>query len=182
MSLTRRRLLSRSLEVAALALVLLDSTAYFAFLRPLKNRLLEERTRRVGVHLSLLRESKRVNTLQRYVSELPAADAEISQFLEKHIPTRTRAFSTADTLVAQVSQKSGIELTGVAYKPEIASKNPLQWLRIDMDAAGRFNNLMDFLQQLQSGDDFLLFRSFGFEVREDGKLSMHVAADLYLTP
>jgi len=181
-TVSQRKQWTRGFGLAALSLLLVNWVGYFVVLRPLENRVEAVRSRRIWLQLDLAKERKRVSTLQQYVSELPAADAQVGQFVEKHIPPRQRAFSTADTLVAKLSQKSGIDLTGVAYKPETTHKNPLQWIRIDLDAEGGFNNLMDFLQQLQSGDDFALIRSFGLEVKDKGKLSLHLGADLYLTP
>jgi hypothetical protein len=180
-SATKRKW-TRALEIAALSLVLLNGVGYFAVLRPLESHVEVERNRRTWLRLDLVKEQRRVSILQQYVSELPAADAQVGQFVGKHITPRQRAFSTADTLVAKLSQKTGIELTGVSYKPETTNKNPLQWIRIDLEAEGAFNNLMDFLQQLQADDDFALIRSFGLDAKDKGKLSLHLGADLYLTP
>jgi Tfp pilus assembly protein PilO len=184
MNMTRRKLVTRILEGVAVTLVLADIAAYFAVLRPLQDRVQEQQIRHRQARVTLAPVQKGVEQLQKYASELPTADDQMAQFLEKHVPPRQRAYSTADGLVAQLAAKSGVQLTAVGYKPEPEHKNPnpLKWLRIEVSAEGGFKNLMDFAYSLESGDDFLLIRNVAFETGDKGQPSLRLAADLYLAP
>jgi len=184
MNMTRRTLLTRILEGMAATLVLLDIGVYFAVLNPLQHHVEEERTLHWQARATLAPVQNRVARLQKYASELPTADGQIGQFLEKHVPPRQRAYSTADTLIAALAGKSGVQLTAVGYKPESEHRNPnpLRWLRIEVIAEGGFKNLMDFAYGLESADEFLLVRNVGFETGDKGQPSLRLAADLYMTP
>jgi len=184
MNMTRRKLATRILEGLAVTLVLLDIAIYFAVLRPLQERVQDEQARQRQARATLAPVQKTVDRLQKYASELPTADGQIGQFLEKHVPKRKSAYSTADSLVAKLAEKSGVQLTAVGYKqePEHKNPNPLRWLRIEVIADGDFRNLMDFAYQLESGDDFLLIRNVAFDIGDKGQPSLRLAADLYVEP
>jgi Tfp pilus assembly protein PilO len=184
MNMARRKLLTRVLEGLAVTLVFLDIATYFAVLRPLQDRVQEEQTRHRQARATLAPVRNRVERLQKYASELPTADGQIAKFLEKHVPERRSAYSTADSLVAKLAEKSGVQLTAVGYKPESEHKNPnpLRWLRIEVGAEGGFKNLMDFAYGLESGDQFLLIRNVAFDMGDKGQPSLRLAADLYVTP
>ncbi len=184
MNTTRRKLLTHILEGLAVTLVLLDIAVYFAVLRPLQDRVREEQTRHRQARATLAPVQKRVEKLETYASKLPTADGQIGQFLKKHVPPRIRAYSTAYGLVATLAEKSGVQLTAEGYKlePEHKNPNPLQWLRVEVGADGRFNDLMDFAHRLESGDEFLLIRNVAFDLGDKGQPSLRLAADLYVTP
>jgi len=184
MTMTRRKLVTRILEGLAVTLVLLDVAVYFAVLRPLQDHVRDEQSRHRQALATLAPVQKRVEKLQTYASKLPTADGQIGQFLEKHVPPRSRAYSTAYGLVAKLAEKSGVQLTAEGYRLESEHKNPnpLQWLRVEVGAEGGFNNLMDFAYQLESGDEFLLIRNVAFDMGDKGQLSLRLAADLYVTP
>jgi len=184
MNRNRRKLLTRLLEALAVTLVLLDIAAYFAVLRPLQDRAQEEKSRHRQARVTLAPAQKRVEQLQKYASKLPTADGQLAQFLDKHVPPRRQQYSTAEKLLATLSEKSGVQLMGLGYKaePEHNNPNPLRWLRIEVSMEGEFTNLMDFAHELESGDYFLLIRNVAFDLSDKGQPSLRLAADLYTMP
>jgi len=184
MNINRRKLLTRALEGLAVTLVVLDIAAYFAILRPLQSRVQDANLRHQQARVNLVPVEKRVNQLEKYAKELPTADGQLAQFLDKHVPGRRQQYSAAEKLVARLSEKTGVQLTGLGYKAESEHKNPnpLRWLRIEVSMEGEFKNLMDFAYQLESGDDFLLIRYVSFDMGDRGQPSLRLAADLYTVP
>ena len=182
MSATRRKLFVSILEGLTVVLVLLDLVVYFAVLSPLKDRVQSEQKRHIQTRVSLAPEQSRVALLARYASELPTADTQVHEFLEKHVPSRRRGYSTAASLVSKLTEESGVQLTGIGYKLEPEHKNPLEWLRLDVSVEGGFKNILDFAHGLESADDFVVIRSFTLDLGEGSSLNLRLGADLYMTP
>jgi len=184
MTINRRKLLTHVLEALAATLVIGDVALYFAVLRPLQDRVREEQEHHRQARVILTPEEKRVERLDQYDKELPTAKDQIGAFLDKHVPPRHQQYSTADKLVADLSEKSGVQLTALGYRAETEHKNPnpLRWLRIEVTAEGEFKNLMDFAHQLECGDDFMLIRYVSFDTGDRGQPNLRLAADLYVAP
>lgn len=179
---SHRKALIRVVEVAALALLLLDVALYFALVRPLANMVVTEQQRRNLSQRRVQEGRKRVARLEKFQVALPGADDQIKAFLHTYVPPRRRGFSRAARLVRQLTQLSGLQLSGVSYRLDSTRSDPLQRLGIEVRVEGPFPGLLNFAHALETASDFIVVRDFSFEPAEGSTITLRLGADLYLTP
>jgi len=182
MGKSRRKLLTRIVEAAAVGLVVLDLALYFALVRPLNNL---RRTQEIqyAAGRERVREGKaRVARLEKFRAGMPEAEAQLDAFLKEHVPKRRQGFSRAARLVRELSEDSKVRLTGISYQLTAPGDDPLARLGLEIEVEGTFSNLLDFTHALETSGDFLAVRDFSFEPGESRAIAMHVGAELYLRP
>lgn len=183
MSTIRRKFLLKILERVAVGLVLLDLVLFFAVLQPLQKMSTSEWRLMTATRQRVQQLENRVAKLERYQKELPGALKQIQAFQHDHVPPRRRGFSRAARLVRRLSEESGIQLAGVAYKLNPRKDDPLSRLGIEVNVAGPYANLLKFSHALETASDLILLREFTFNpVQEGGGLELRLTADLYLMP
>lgn len=182
MSRGRRRFLIHVLEKAAVALVVADVVLYFALVRPVRNMRAAEEAE-FSVMRNRLRDARaRVARLEEFQAEVPGAGEQLDAFLGDHVPTRRQAFSRAARLVRRLTEESGTQLVSIAYKLRQGEDEPLQRLGLDVDVEGPFASVFGFAHALETGNDFVMVRSFTLQPVEGGVLGLRLGADLYLKP
>ncbi len=178
----RRKVLSRIVEGAALALLLGDAILYWALVYPLRQKVAAERQQRGLAQGRIQAEQSLIEVLRKHRADLPIADKEIEIFLRDHVPSRRRGFSRAAGLLRQVTQESGVQLSSVSYRLDTSGDQPLKRLGIVLTAEGPFEGLLKFAHALETASDFILVRDFGFQPGENGNLALRMGAELYLAP
>ncbi|HZP00124.1 MAG TPA: type 4a pilus biogenesis protein PilO [Terriglobia bacterium] len=182
MSTIRRKLLTRILERVAVGLVLLDLVLYLAAVRPLDTLTRNEWNRMTATRQHVQKLENEVARLEDYQRDLPRTLKQIQAFQHDHVPPRRRGFSRAARLVRQLTEQSGLQLAGVAYKLNPAKNDPLERMGIEVNVAGPYPNLLKFSHALETSSDLILLRDFTFSPIEAGGLELRLTADLYLLP
>lgn len=178
---SRRKVFIQTMERAALGLGALDLLLWVALVRPYEQKVATEQQRFQAARRQLQEEKGRVAQLEKI--QTTGTDSELSDFLREHVPPRRRRFSRALRLVQRLTQESGVQLSGpVNYRPHYTRDEPLERLGIEVSVQGPFPSLMNFSHALETTKEFVLMRSFSFEVGEGGVLALRLAADLYVTP
>ncbi|MBZ5544712.1 MAG: type 4a pilus biogenesis protein PilO [Acidobacteriia bacterium] len=182
MSRGRRKTLIRVLEIAAAGVVALDVVLYLALVRPLRS-LREGEEASYAATRDRLRDGKaRVARLEKFKATLPDAEEQLTAFFKDHVPPRRRGFSRAARLVRELAEQAGVQVTGITYKLGHGKDEPLERLALDVEVEGPFASLLKFAHALETADDFIALRDISFQPVEGGTLTLHVGADLYLTP
>lgn len=176
-----RKTLILILEIAAVVLVLLDvglglSTAW------IRSRLQARGELLAGAQRHVFEEQARVANLERSQALLPAAQGQLTLFRSNHLSPRRQAFARLTGLLRELSEQSGVELTGVAYKLDTKRDTPFDRLGLEVGVQGPFPNLVRFGHALETSSDFIVARNFTFTHGEGGKLGLRLAADVYMTP
>lgn len=182
MARIRRKKLERVIEVVALSLAGLDLVVYLAVARPLSSAVASKQQAFSASRRSIRMSEVRLAKLSQSLAGLPSTDEDIKQFLSEHVPPRRRGFSRAAGLVRQITQDSGVQLTGVSYRLETERKEPLQRLAVQVNVRGPFQNLLHFTHALETAKDFVLVRGLILQPGETGGLALRLVADLYVTP
>jgi Tfp pilus assembly protein PilO len=182
MAKSHRKVLVRIIVRLALGLVVLDVVAFFALSRPLArletmawNRLTEVRRR-------ALETQTRVAQLERFRAKLPTAREQLAAFEHDHIPPRRQGFSRMARLVRKLSEQSGLDPPGVAYRLEASGKEPLERLGAELDVEGTYANLLKFTHALETASDMIVLRDFTFGPGESGQIGLRLTVDMYLSP
>ncbi len=173
-----RKTLVSVLEIAALALVLLDvglgfSTAWARKRLDAGKELLASTQRHV------FEEQARVARLEKSQSLLPGAEGQLKLFQTSYLAPRRQAFRRAASLVRELSERSGVQLTSVGYKLDSKHDAPLDRVGLEVGTLGAFQGLIDFVHGLETAKGFIVVRSVTFTQGEGG-LGMRLAADLYI--
>jgi Tfp pilus assembly protein PilO len=182
MSRGRRKTLIRVLEGVAAGLVALDVVLYLALVRPLRSLRVGEEASYAATRLRLREGKARVARLEKFQAALPESEEQLAVFLKDHVPTRRRGFSRAAGLMRQLTEKAGLQMTGITYKLDPGKDEPLERLTVDVDVEGPFSSLLSFAHALETSDDFISLRDISIQPAEGSALKLHVGADLYLTP
>ena len=174
-----RKTLVSVLEIAALALVVLDvglgfSTAWARKRLDARKELLASTQRHV------FEEQARVARLERSQALLPGAEGQLKLFKTSYLEPRRQAYARAASRVQVLSESSGVQLTSVGYKPDSRHDAPLDRVGLEVGTLGEFQGLIDFVHGLETGNGFIVVRSATFTQGEGG-LAMRLAADLYMT-
>lgn len=182
MSRSRRHVLTRIVESAAVGLVVLDVLLYFALVRPLRTLRAAEEAR-YGVVREQVRDlNLRTARLERFRGALPETEKQLSVFLRNHVPSRRQGFSHAARLMRRLTEQAGLRLAGLGYKLESPENDPLQRLGMEVEVEGPFPSLLDFAHALETAGDFIVVRDFTFEPAEGQVVTLRLGADLYLKP
>lgn len=180
---TRRKVLIRFIQRAALTLALLDVALYFAAVRPLDNLAKGEWERLSSVRHHVQEMQANVTRLEKARAALPGTNDQLGSFVRNHVPPRRKGFSRADHLVQRLTQQSGLQLSSVEYRLDPAEGDPFERLGVSMNVVGSFNGLLKWAHALETASDFIVIRGFSFASAEGGaSLELHVTADLYLSP
>lgn len=177
-----RKKLARFVEGVALSLAGLDLIVYLAVARPLASAVATKQQEFSASRRSIRASEVRLAKLSQSIAELPSTDEQVKQFLSDHVPPRRRGFSRAAGLVRQITQDSGVQLTGVSYRLETEHKEPLQRLSVQVNVRGPFQSLLHFTHALETAKDFVLVRGLTLQPGEGGTLALRLVADLYVTP
>ncbi len=178
----RRKLLTRIAEAAALGLVVLNLALYFALVRPLKNMRAAAEDQFAATRDRMREGKARVARLEQYKVNVPESEAQMDDFLKKHVPGRRQGFSHAARMVRKLSENAKVKLTGVSYKLSGAGDDPLARLGLEFDVEGSFPDVLRFTHALETSGDFLAVRAFSFTPGETRTVAMHVGAELFLKP
>lgn len=165
-----------------MAIAVLDVVVYAVFVLGLGRRIVAAQQLRDAQFRHARSQEKRIQRLEKFKASLPDAQEQLAQFEKQHVPTRRRGFSRAAQLVREVAQESGVQVSGVAYKLDSDTTQPLERLSITVSVEGPYRSLVRFAHGLETGDDFILVRDFNFQPRESGNLSLRLTSDLYLLP
>jgi Tfp pilus assembly protein PilO len=182
MSRGRRKTLIRIVEGAAAGLVAFDLVLYLAVVRPLHSLRAGEEASYAATRDRLREGKARVARLKRFQAALPDSEEQLAAFLKSRVATRRRGFSRAARLMRELTDKAGLLMTGIAYKLSSDKDEPLERLAVDVQVDGPFPSLLSFAHALETSDDFIALRDFSFQPAEGSALTLHVGADLYLTP
>jgi len=182
MSRRRRKTVIRVLESVAAGLVALDLVLYLALVRPLRSLRAGQEASYAAARDRVRDGKARVARLQKFQAVLPDAEEQLKAFFEEHVPARRRGFSRAARLVRQLTEKAGLQVTGITYKLDRGKDEPLERLAVDVEVEGPFASLLSFAHALETSNDFTTLRDISFQPAEGRTLVLHVGADLYLTP
>lgn len=179
----RRKIWIKAAVKVALILVVLDLIAYLAVYRSVNGMLSREQQRFTAQRIQWRRQQAASLRVERRAEALPAAERQVSTFVEAHVPRRREGYSRAAVLVENLTRRSGVELAGIAYKKDDdRSSVPFRRLTLSVYVQGPFNNLLNFGHGLETASDFIVVRSFKFESSGEGMLGLRLSADLYLMP
>jgi len=185
MSKDRKKLLTRIIERVAVGLVVLDVALYFAVLQPVQRMWQERAERYNAARLQVINEQARVNRLKWYTDALPSMQQDVDDFLSNEVQSRKKSFSRTTRLVLGLADQTGVSLepSAITYHMEPHRDQLLDQMNLSITVGGQFKNLLDFAHELETNtDDFLVFRGFSFETKEDSSLSLRLATDFYLAP
>jgi hypothetical protein len=167
----------------ALLLLVLDGVAYGVIKRSIAGLLAREQQQFTATRLQLRRQQTALVQLQRRVNALPAEQQQLRVFVEKHIPQRRQGYSRAAMMIEGLTQRTGVELTGIGYQQEVDHEaGPFKILTVNVYVQGPFANLLNFGHGLDTASDFIVVRGFKFESGGQGMLGLRLTADLYLMP
>jgi Tfp pilus assembly protein PilO len=176
-----RKTLIPVLEVAALALVLLDVGLGFSVVWA-RDRLTARKELLASVRRQVLDEQSRVATLENSQAQLPDAEGQLKLFQSNHLSPRREAYTRASRLVRELADKAGVLLAGIGYKLEPKQDTPLERLSLEVGVDGSFPSLINFSHALETASEFIVVRNFTFTPGDGGKLALRLGADLYMTP
>jgi Tfp pilus assembly protein PilO len=182
MAKNHRKVLVRIIVRAALVLVALDVMVFLAVWRPVAHLETTAWDRLSDVRRRAQEAQTRVSHLERFRAKLPTAREQLAAFEHDHVPPRRQGFSRVARLVRRLSEQSGLELSGVAYRLEAGGKEPLERLGVELNLEGDFPDLLKFTHALETASDMIVLRDFTFGPGESGRIGMRLTADLYLTP
>lgn len=167
----------------ALLLLVLDGLAYGVIERSIAGLLAREQQEFAATRLQLRRQKAALLRVQRRVDGLPAEQQQLRTFVKEHIPERRQGYSRAAMLIEGLTQRTGVELTGIGYKQETDPEaGPFKLLTLNVYVQGPFANLLNFGHGLDTASDFIVVRGFKFESGVQGMLGLRLTADLYLMP
>ncbi|MFZ0963634.1 MAG: hypothetical protein WAO35_22450 [Terriglobia bacterium] len=170
------------MEAIGLGVVALDLVVFFAVYRPLGDEAAAEARRHEELRQTVHHEQARVELLQKFGDALPQAGKGLEDFTANRVPPRREAFSTAAHLVHRVADASGVKVTTLGYHLDTEHHDPLERLQLDINAQGSYTGLLKFSRALETANDFVLVRDFNFTPGDNGALSLHLGADVYVTP
>jgi hypothetical protein len=167
----------------ALVLLVLDAVAYGVVQRSVAGLLAREQQEFAATRLQLRRQKTALLQVQRRVDALPGEQEQLRRFVEKHIPRGREGYSRAALLIEGLTQRSGVQLTGIGYKRGVDEESgPFKLLTLNVYVQGPFANLLNFGHGLDTASDFIVVRGFKFESGGQGMLGLRLTADLYLMP
>ena len=167
------------LEIAALALVLLDVGLGFSSAW-VRKRLEARKELLASTQRHVFEEQARVARLEKSQALLPGAEGQLKLFQATYLSPRRQAYARAAGLVRELSETSGVQLTSVGYKLDSKHDAPLDRVGLEVSALGAFPGLIDFIHGLETTNGFIVVRNVTFTQGEGG-LGMRLAADLYMT-
>jgi Tfp pilus assembly protein PilO len=179
---SRRKGLVRILVRAALVLAALDVIVYFALSRPVASLETKAWARLSDVRRRVQEAQVRVSKLEKFRAKLPTSREELAAFEQDHVPTRRQGFSRVARLVRLLTEKSGLQLSGVSYRLDATSKDPLERLGVEINLDGNFPELLKFTHAMETASDMIVIRDFTFGPGESGQVGMRLTADMYLSP
>jgi len=180
---SRRQIVNRILEAAAVLLVGVDLVVLFVVYRPLGEKLSAETHHHAALRQTIRSQQVRVDLLTKYSEAFPEVGKGLEDFAKHRTPARREAYSTADHLIHKVADASGVKLSTVGFRLEREQKEPLQRLALEINAEGPYAGLVKFSHALETADQFMLVRDFTITPGDDsGGLALRLGVDLYLTP
>lgn len=177
----RRRKVTRIIEAAAVAFVVLDLAVYFLGVRPLHAKISRGENTYHQASLRLEQQRVLVDRMEKFQESLPGADHKLTDYLKQHLPTRRHVFSDAARLVTRLTRQSGVQLDSLNYKLSSKKDEPFDRLGLDVTVEGQFPNLLRFAHSLETADDIILVRNFSFATGQKGTVNLRVGGVLYLT-
>jgi Tfp pilus assembly protein PilO len=166
-----------------LLLAALDVVAYAAVYRSVMNLLAREQQQFADLRVEWKAHRAALLRVQRRADALPGTEKEVRSFVEEHVPRQREGYSRAYMLIRGLTQRSGVQLSGITYRPDPDLETGLfQRLTLNVTVQGPFASLLNFGHGLETASDFIVVRAFKFESPGQGVLGLRLTADLYLMP
>jgi Tfp pilus assembly protein PilO len=180
---SKRQVVNRIFEVAAVILVALDVVAFFAFYRRLAVGGNEDARRAEGLRQTLRMEQVRVDWLKKYEAALPETGKGLDDFAASRVPSRREGYSTSAHVIYKAADAAGVKVSTLAFREEKGQHDPLERLSVEINAQGPYGGLLKFSHALETADVFMLVRDFTIAPGgENGAIGLRLDADVYLTP
>ena len=180
----RRKSWARTALRIGLLLVAVDAVAYVAVYRSVMSLLAHQQQQFAALRLEWKAHRASLLQVQRRANALPAAEQQVRRFVDEHVPRQREGYSRAGLLVRGLTQRSGVQLTGIGFgrQEEDQETGPFRHLTMGIDVQGQFDSLLNFCHGLETASDFIVVRGFKFESSAQGVLGLRLTADLYLMP
>lgn len=157
--LRRRRLL-----ILALALLVLNATAYFGYTRPRSARLRTVAARAVVLREHVAAERARVAGLRERARAIEVNTADVGRFYASLGPKSSLLEIQED--IAGVARQLGLTVGGRSYANEsVKGSDSLARFKITMPISGSYRQLVSFLQRVETLPHFVTVDSIS--LRED---------------
>ncbi len=184
MKRSRRQIINRVLEDAALGLLVLSAVVYFALYQPLGSKVDAAERQQISLLETVRNQKIRVELLKKYQDALPGSGKGLQDFTTQRTPPRREAYSTAAHLVHKFAEAAGVKVATMGYHlDKTQHSDPLEPLNLAINVQGSYENLIKFSHALETADNFILVRGFTMAPGGDVQpLALHLDADFYLTP
>ncbi|PYV17653.1 MAG: hypothetical protein DMG21_07780 [Acidobacteria bacterium] len=176
------RKVARWFEWVALALLAMDGALYVALVGPVGRLAASEERRRVEIRERIQMEKEVVARLERFKNAAPKTSEELASFTEEHISPRREAYYRAARLVRELTDRSGVELTGISYRSDPWRGEPLRRLSLEIRVTGPFDGLLKFTHDLDDSKQFVVLENCNLQERGGEGLAMNLSAGMYLEP
>ncbi len=178
----KARRIARGFEWGALALLAVDLVLYLIFVAPAGRMAASERARQQELAERIHEEKAVVAKLSQFKDAAPKVSEQLADFTEKHISPHREAYYRAARLMRELSDKSGLQLTGISYKLDPWHGEPFRRLSVQIQVAGPFDNLMKFVHDLDVANEFVVLESCSLQEHEGQGMGMSLIAGMYLEP
>jgi Tfp pilus assembly protein PilO len=176
----------RKIGISLAALLLFDLIFYLFAIGPLAESDREKVAMAGQMQRQLTERTAQVERLAATVSKVEKARTEGDKLLGSIAMPRPAAFSSIVSELDQAGKLAGIELKERGYNVEaIEGSDTLSMMTVTLGLEGNYENLVQFLNQLDRSPRFLIVESLGAAPQQSGqqaaaKLSISVKLDAFV--
>lgn len=174
MTLLRRIVREHRTAMLPLAIVLvLDLAAYAIVVYPLGVKSATARQRADAAHLARLTAESAENAAKARVASKARAEQELGTFYARVLPAnQTAARNMTYTSIPELARKANVRWQDRRWEPDEASakaNGPLGHMKIRMTFQGEYDNLRQFIYDLESAPPFVIIDGVTLQQPEAGK-------------
>jgi hypothetical protein len=175
-------MVKRMVEAIAVALLVADAAFYFGVYRSLGSETASEQQKYMHMRQGWRDRQALVDRLEKFKRDFPSTVQWLADFAKAHTPSDRQGFSTAANLIRKAASDAGVQVATVGFHSDPKHKDPFEPLGLEVRTQGSYPGLIKFAHSLETADDFILVRQFGFATDDKGAISLRLVGDFYLTP
>jgi Tfp pilus assembly protein PilO len=172
----------RKIGITLAALILFDLIFYLFAIGPLSESDREKVTMAEQLQRQVTERTAQVERLTATVSKVEKARTEGDNLLDSITMPRQTAFSAIVSELDQAGKRAGIELKERGYNVEpIEGSDTLSMMTVTIGLEANYENLVQFLNQLDRSPRFLIVESLGAAPQQSGLAGAQEAARLNIS-
>jgi len=150
-------------------IALINVLFFFILHRPARAEYVQLQESITRLRAELVGREKAVKDLELTNTQLGRFEHDRRELYTKHFISWEAGFGHVLPLLDELAERAGVRKSRVTYAPEGEPQYGLSLIKIDIPVQGEYDNVVNFIRELEESETFFIINSIGVASAGDGR-------------